>query len=79
MNPVSGEKPPFSSSSRSQSWRGVRSQDGQSRDAAFSSAARSGRHDEVDEAAAVGRVEFSGHGYGVRFHPGRFQKALSFV
>ena len=42
MNPVSGEKPPSSSSSRSQSWRGVRSWDGQSRDAEERSATRSG-------------------------------------
>src|SRR6185295_7634866 len=42
MNPFKGEKPPFVSSSRSQNWRGVRSQEGQSREAALSSAARSG-------------------------------------
>src|SRR4051812_2545051 len=42
MKPVRGEKPPFRISSRSQNWRGVRSQEGQSREAAFSSAARSG-------------------------------------
>src|SRR4030095_8707336 len=42
MKPCNGEKPPFSSSSRSQYWRGLSSQESQSREAALSSAARSG-------------------------------------
>src|SRR3954467_11913249 len=40
MNPVSGEKLPFESISRSQSCRGVRSQEGQSRDWALISLPR---------------------------------------
>src|SRR4051812_48409910 len=40
MKPVSGEKLPLQSISRSQSWRGVRSQEGQSRDWALISLAR---------------------------------------
>src|SRR4030095_2784397 len=39
MKPVSGEKPPLRSISRSQIWRGVRSQDGKSRESALVSAA----------------------------------------
>src|SRR5450432_4084131 len=42
MKPCRGEKPPFMSSSRSQTWRAVRSQDGHSREWAFNSAALSG-------------------------------------
>src|SRR5208337_4849158 len=42
MNPRRGEKPPFKSSSRSQSCRGDKSQDGHSRDAACNSALRPG-------------------------------------
>ena len=40
MKPVSGEKLPLQSSSRSQIWRGVRSQEGQSRDCSLISLAR---------------------------------------
>ena len=40
MKPVSGEKLPLQSISRSQSWRGVRSQEGQSRDCSLISLAR---------------------------------------
>src|SRR5450755_3708852 len=40
MNPRRGEKPPLISSSRSQSWRAVRSHEGQSFECAFISAAR---------------------------------------
>src|SRR5262249_17582912 len=42
MNPRIGEKPPFKSSSRSQSCRGVRSHDGHSRDSARRERMRSG-------------------------------------
>src|SRR2546427_2326612 len=42
MNPRSGENPPLISNSRSQSWRAVRSQEGHSRECAFSSLIRSG-------------------------------------
>src|ERR1700730_12114025 len=42
MNPRSGEKPPLSSNSRSQSWRALRSHEGHSRERAFSSLAASG-------------------------------------
>src|SRR2546430_3429909 len=43
MNPFSGENPPFISSSRSQSWRPVRSHEGQSFDCAFNSDRKSTR------------------------------------
>src|SRR5450432_4164096 len=39
MKPVRGEKPPLRSISRSQIWRGVRSQEGKSRDSALVAAA----------------------------------------
>ena len=42
MKPFSGEKAPLVSSSRSHSWRGVRSHDGHPIDSALSSAARAG-------------------------------------
>ena len=42
MNPRSGENPLLISNSRSQSWRAVRSQEGHSRECAFSSLIRSG-------------------------------------
>ena len=53
MKPVSGEKLPLQSISRSQIWRGVRSQEGQSRDSALISAALFAIEDQVDEFAAV--------------------------
>ena len=48
MKPVSGEKLPLQSISRSQIWRGVRSQEGQSRDCSLISAARLGGNGQVD-------------------------------
>src|SRR5438128_9283001 len=42
MNPRSGENPPLISSSRSQIWREVRSQEGHSRECPLSSLIRSG-------------------------------------
>src|SRR6266851_5511700 len=41
MKPRSGENPPLNKSSRSHSWRAVRSQEGHSREWAFNSALRS--------------------------------------
>src|SRR5438270_2510204 len=42
MKPRSGENPPLSKSSRSQTWRGDKSQEGHSREWLFNSEARSG-------------------------------------
>ena len=53
MKPVRGEKPPFSSISRSQIWRGVRSQEGKSRGLGFRIGGLFSIEDEVYELAAM--------------------------
>src|SRR5579863_181767 len=60
MNPRSGEKAPFISSSRSQICRGVRSQDCQSRDSACNLAQRSGlarRFTKLPPCGAIGGLD----------------------
>src|ERR1700723_1143674 len=65
MNPRRGENPPFRSNSRSQTCRGVRSQEAHSREFLCSSAARSREAIKLTSSPPCGRGKLSG----VRLEP----------